>query len=73
LICSNHEEEHEDCATNRFERLNARKDKKEKNKASKHLTHQKNDRQCQLNQSDNSHEIVIESLFLSEEQSQEFS
>jgi hypothetical protein len=27
-ICSDHEEEHEDCATSRLERLNARRDKK---------------------------------------------
>jgi hypothetical protein len=46
-ICSDHEEEYEDCVTSCLERLNARKDKKEKNEASEHLTHQKNDRQCQ--------------------------
>jgi hypothetical protein len=71
-IYNNHEE-HEDCATSCLERLNARRNKKEKNEASEHLTHQKNDRQCQLSQNDNSHEIVIESLLLREEQSQEFS
>jgi hypothetical protein len=46
LICNDYREEHEDCATNHLKRLNARKNKKEKNKASEHLTHQKNDRQC---------------------------
>jgi hypothetical protein len=45
-ICSDHEEEHEDYATSRFEKLNARRNKIEKNKASEHLIHQKNDRQC---------------------------
>jgi hypothetical protein len=38
-ICSDHEEEHEDCAASRLERLNARRDKKEKNEASEHLIH----------------------------------
>jgi hypothetical protein len=45
-IYSDHEEEHKDCATSRLERLNARKNKKEKNEASEHLTHHKNNRQC---------------------------
>jgi hypothetical protein len=47
-ICSDHEEEYEDCVTNRLEKLNARKNKKNKNEASEHFIHQKNDRQCQL-------------------------
>jgi hypothetical protein len=42
-ICSDYEEEHEDCAASRLERLNARKNKKEKNEASEHLIHQRND------------------------------
>jgi hypothetical protein len=46
-IYSDYKEEHEECATSRLERLNARKNKKEKNKASEHLIHQKNNRQCQ--------------------------
>jgi hypothetical protein len=38
-ICNDYEEEHENCATNRLERLNARKNKKNKNEASEHLTY----------------------------------
>jgi hypothetical protein len=46
LIYDNHEEKHKDYAANRLEKLNTRKDKKEKNKASEYFTHQKNNRQC---------------------------
>jgi hypothetical protein len=45
-ICNDHEEEYKDYATNYSKKLNARKNKKEKNKLSEHLTHYKNDRQC---------------------------
>jgi hypothetical protein len=38
-IYNDHEKEHEDCVTSRLERLNAHKNKKEKNEVSEHFTH----------------------------------
>jgi hypothetical protein len=38
-IYNNHEEKHEDYTASRLEKLNARKNKKNKNEASEHLTY----------------------------------